>query len=150
MMQVVFEHAEVDLMLSGLSRKIKNPRPFLQQVGDYIQKQTMRMFRGPRADRQMVRGITWAPLKPSTIKQKRAKGWTDRPLVADGKLMRDLSSPGAIKISGKDLTYGSTIDYAKYHQEGTPKMARRKFVFLNKQDRAEITKLFQKFIRGKV
>lgn len=64
----------------------------------------------------------WQPLAPSTLDRKSASGIDPRILHgATGALERSLtgSGDGNIAVTRHDgLDFGTTVDYAKYHQQG--------------------------------
>jgi phage gpG-like protein len=67
----------------------------------------------------------WPSLAESTIRQK---GHGDI-LVDSGELRRSLTDPGrAMQKSARTMSYGTDVDYARYHQEGTPKMPMRQVI----------------------
>jgi phage gpG-like protein len=67
----------------------------------------------------------WAPRSDS-------KSYTHPPLVGpSGKLMRSLTSlfgPPNV-ITPRSATFGTNVEYAKFHQYGTTKMPARKIIF---------------------
>jgi hypothetical protein len=68
---------------------------------------------------------TWPPLAESTVRQK----GHSTILVDTGALKASLIDPGtAMKISGTSAEWGTGIDYARYHQEGTSKMPMRQVI----------------------
>ena len=95
-------------------------------------------------------GAKWADLKP------RYKAWKDKHypgrkiLERTGALSRSLSNdadPEHIKfVSPKQARFGTTVDYAIYHQHGTRRMAARKPVLLTKRDRADWMRMIQRRI----
>lgn len=74
----------------------------------------------------------WAPLQPSTAAWKAREGLP--PATMHGKtngLMDSLSTLMGTPndISAKTATFGTDVEYAKFHQYGTRKMAKRELVF---------------------
>ena len=78
-------------------------------------------------------GSPWAPLKPSTVKRK----GHSRILFESGALMASLvtvGGPGNINaVSERGLLYGTDIEYAIFHQDGTSKMPARPPVGLSEE-----------------
>jgi phage gpG-like protein len=73
----------------------------------------------------------WSPLKPRYAAWK-ARNFPGAPtLVRSGALFKSLSQLDgpANRINLKSATFGTTIEYAKFHQYGTTKMAKRKIVY---------------------
>lgn len=71
----------------------------------------------------------WAPLKPA-YKAWKERRYPGKPILQrEGDLMASLTedaAPGAVREVGPDhLVFGTSIEYAKYHQYGTEKMVPR-------------------------
>jgi len=64
----------------------------------------------------------WPPLAESTLRQKAAKGFSLAPLRTDDRaesLYRTLVDPQqAAQIGPRSLTWGTSVPYAGYHQDG--------------------------------
>ncbi len=76
-------------------------------------------------DEKDVNGKRFAPLKPSTIKQKQSENKIPYRILRDtGQLLNSLN----YSISGNEIRIGYAVPYAKYHQFGTKKMAQRKIL----------------------
>ena len=69
----------------------------------------------------------WAPLAPSTLAEKFRKGLPLHPLIRTGTLANSLSHrPLQVEhITGSEVTAGTDVKYAKFHQTGTRYMPRR-------------------------
>lgn len=148
--------------IEKLLTRIEDPRPLLTLVGREIQKETDKMFTGPRPDKSSVRGEPiWKPLLPDTIRKKKqsgkVRGEADRPLVETGKLRNNLRKDRAIKINKTNMTYGVTMrkkgfDYPGIHQMPNNKFTpQRRWLFLNKANLIQImniTKAWIEFKRG--
>jgi phage gpG-like protein len=81
----------------------------------------------------------FAPLAPSTIARKRAKGNWGPILVDTGRMLGSLfpgKAGNVMDVDGAAGTgeFGTEISYAAYHQSGTPKMPRRPFAVLQEKD----------------
>lgn len=73
----------------------------------------------------------WSPLKPKYSAWK-ARNFPGMPIMQQtGKLFRDLSSLNGApnEINATSATFGTRIEYAKFHQYGTTRMAKRQIVF---------------------
>lgn len=73
----------------------------------------------------------WSPLKPKYAAWK-ARNFPGAPImVQTGSLRRDLTTlrGPASDIRRKRATFGTSIEYAKFHQYGTTRMAKRQIVF---------------------
>lgn len=84
----------------------------------------------------------------SPYKEIKAKKWGDQPILqASGRLYKSLTANGADSVyeeSNLELTLGSSLPYAGYHQKGTRKMAARPPISLNDEQITQITKPIQK------
>jgi phage gpG-like protein len=73
----------------------------------------------------------WSPLKPKYSAWKAVR-FPGMPLMQQtGRLFRDLSSLNGSpnEINPTNATFGTRIEYAKFHQYGTTRMAKRQIVF---------------------
>jgi len=73
----------------------------------------------------------WDPLDPETAAWKAKHGYPLAPLVGNGNLMRSLLSMAgpANDIGAQSASFGTTVDYAKFHQTGTRYMPKREIIF---------------------
>lgn len=73
----------------------------------------------------------WSPLKPKYASWK-ARNFPGAPImVQNGALRRDLTTlrGAASEIRMTSAKFGTNIEYAKFHQYGTSRMAKRQIVF---------------------
>jgi phage gpG-like protein len=121
--------------LSALEQNV-DPRNILQQAAEIIRSDVIAQFQSG--------GIpSWKPLATSTIRQKRAAGYPrhnqkgeevqslkqngvfgpENILIRSGALFSSWTQkqdPDHIEeIDGDTLTFGSSLDYAAYHQTGS-------------------------------
>lgn len=81
----------------------------------------------------------WPPLAPSTLADKARHGYPEDPLVRTGDLKESLTNPAvAAHRTHKQLTWGTDIPYAPYHQTGTPRMPKRPPLDLRAEDRQKL------------
>ena len=77
-------------------------------------------------------GKPWAPLDKDYGTWKSARFPGRGTMVQTGNLFRSLinMNDSAVNVISKDTaTFGTNVEYAKFHQYGTTKMAARKIVF---------------------
>lgn len=80
-----------------------------------------------RASRQQFRtGRGWRRLSAATRARKARQGLDPRRLVATGALERSLTRTSAARVSSADLTFGTTVFYARFHSGGTGRIPRRR------------------------
>lgn len=90
-------------------------------------------------------GKGWDPLKPATIARKARRGEDLRIMRATGMLERSLTKRGApeqlLRIGDQEMTFGTHVPYAKYHQSLLPRtsdLPRRPLLQLTTLDRKHI------------
>ena len=73
----------------------------------------------------------WSPLDPKYAAWKAVNFPGTPTMVRSGKLFNSLRSlnGGVNSIGLKKATFGTDVEYAKFHQYGTTKMPKRKLVF---------------------
>ena len=73
----------------------------------------------------------WAPLDPVYAAWKMARFPGAPPMVQTGRLFASLTGATASfeTMTNTSITIGTSVEYAKFHQYGTTKMAKRKIVF---------------------
>lgn len=64
-------------------------------------------------------GGEWPPLAASTLLEKERLGFPAFPLIRTGELYQSLTDPSrAAAFSAQEMTYGTDVPYARYHQDG--------------------------------
>jgi len=94
------------------------------------------------------RPITWKPLALSTLRWKMKHGYSSKPLIRKGLLIKSIVG----KIQGDNkLIMGTVVPYAKYHQFGTRSIPKRPFLLFQDQDIQNINSLITGYIKdGKI
>ena len=74
----------------------------------------------------------WAPLDAEYGAWKMTRFPGAPPLVRTGRLFASLTAQNmaSVNMSPKSFTIGTNVEYAKFHQYGTSKMAKRKVLFV--------------------
>lgn len=89
----------------------------------------------------------WAPLAPSTV---RRRGSAHPILFQTGRLQQSLTSAGARdsvrRVTADSLEVGTSVPYARFHQQGTARMPRRRPVEFTEVDRRRWVKLLQEHL----
>jgi phage gpG-like protein len=82
----------------------------------------------------------WAPLDAQYGSWKATRFPGAPPMVRTGRLFASLTAQNmaSVSIAPKSFTIGTNVEYAKFHQYGTSKMAKRKILFVP----AEFSKKF--------
>ena len=70
-------------------------------------------------------GPGWKPLHPSTVRQKRRRGQSSKPLIATGRLLHTAANPSSIQITKTGVIHTIDVPYAIYHERGTRFIPRR-------------------------
>lgn len=122
--------------LQKMRENLTNPSPTMQKVSILMHKDVMDHF-GKESDEKNK----WVPLK-----YKRKRGGSARILQDTGR-MRSSISPSNTK---EDAIVGTGIVYAATHQYGDSNrnIPQRKFLWLSKEIKEQITKLVGKFSIG--
>lgn len=122
--------------LAGLGERLANPEPALAIVADLLEAHVAKTFDSQGAEA----GAPWAPLAVSTVRARtRRTGyyrlapsmgagptgpiltWTGR-----GRASFRRGGVGHVRqITASSLTWGSTVDYLRYHQHGGGRLPRR-------------------------
>jgi phage gpG-like protein len=70
-------------------------------------------------------GPGWEPLAESTARQKAREGWPAQIMVRTGRLEQSLIDPAAAADTAPmQMTWGTDVDYAHWHQTGGYKAGR--------------------------
>ena len=85
----------------------------------------------------------WPGLAESTIQQKSAHGFPLDPLIRTGSL-KDSFDP--LAEGPQTFIWGSEVDYAGYHQEGTPRMPQRKVIDVRTEDRRRLEQAMVQYV----
>jgi phage gpG-like protein len=109
--------------------KIEQPAGAWKKVGSFLSMVERKQW----ATAGGYLGKPWKPLKPDYLQWKIRSGYSKRTLMKTGALRLSLvSRPMAIeRYYKKSAVFGTNVEYAKYHQYGTRKMARRQLINKN-------------------
>ena len=95
------------------------------------------------------RPLPWTPLSPQYAARK-ARTWGTPILVRKGDLLDSLTEEGnpyvLLHITPRALQYGSTLPYFRAHQYGTDRLPARPMLVLQRQDRAQLSRIINKFV----
>lgn len=138
--------APISLTLARWQHNIEDATPAFEAMAQY---QTKTVNARQFAEQGTVETGRWSPLSPPYARWK-ARVRPGRPiLVFDGDLKREMTVPGkgVYQVWRSGMTVGSDLDYAKYHQNGTPGMPARPLIGTpRRQDTREMGKILQRFI----
>lgn len=103
-----------------------------------------------------VTGRPWAALKPSTRVRKAKRCTTLRKLVCSGRLRGSMKQGGAgniVQVTRRYARVGTSVPYGIFHQHGTRKMRRRRFLGVSRvairEMRSEAERMLAAAWRGK-
>lgn len=118
--------------------------PVMQNVADMLHDVERQQF----ASQGAHGSGGWAELADSTRRRKAALGQDPRILHATGALLESLTGgSGEVSVPRPDgLDFGSTLPYARLHQDGTSRMPARPPVQLAEQDRRKVIREIQRYI----
>lgn len=139
------EH-QVSRTLLRFHDRAANCRPVFDRMADRIADLTRRNFDAEGASE----GQKWADLSPKYAAWKRRR-WPGRKiLVRTGALERDLTRRpfGVEQITAHSMRIGTSLPYAKHHQQGAGNLPRRRPFELSAASRDELTKMLQRYLRN--
>jgi hypothetical protein len=143
----------IDRLFSGIEARAQNLAPAWPGVLQAFYQITRAAFASEGAST----GAPWAPLAPSTQKDRARKGFApDHPILArTHNLERALTGGGgAFATTGPSrlaLTLGSAVGYFKYHQSNRPRktLPRRAPVLFTGDDKYSLLKPVRLYLTGR-
>ena len=115
-------------LLDKIDDRIHDMRPVFRWTKGYLETANSANF----AANGLPTGQPWRPLSAEYGAWKAAHFPGSGMLRQSGRLFRSLislSDSAANIISEDSATFGTSVEYAKFHQYGTTKMPKRKIVF---------------------
>lgn len=109
--------------LQAMKGRTKRVDPAWREVGSHISKQIKNQFR----TRGATFGTPWKPLAPSTVLEKKRKGYPRQPLVRTGKMKRLVTGrPLEVeRYAGQVATFGTKSKIALFQHGGTKRNGKR-------------------------
>lgn len=148
MLKVEWDITDAVERLIAKRDQLDDLRPLWRALLPYLRKATERTFstRGGRI------GERWTPLTQPYAARK-ARLFPGQPILrATDAMYRSFVIPGAEnaveEIDAQSLTYGSQDRKARYHQDGTPRMAQRKILEVTPADRREAKRLARAYLEN--
>lgn len=116
---------QLNRTLVGISDRATDWRPAWHAIADDLMDAEKRQF---QSEGQFGSG-GWQPLRPATKARRIALGYAAGPILTmTGDLKRSLTVKGdsgqVLVIAPHQFAFGTTVDYAGYHQHGTAPRAR--------------------------
>jgi phage virion morphogenesis protein len=139
--KVTVDDKRMKQVLGDISKRCKNLEPPLTGWGRQLVEQTKRQFE-TETDPD---GEKWADLAPSTLKQKRKQGYPDKTLTRTGEMMESVG----FEATAKTLSLKVGKNYAKWHQQGTNRLPKRKILGISSDRLNSGAGLVRAYIRGK-
>lgn len=136
----------VSIMLERWQHNIDDATPAFEAMASYqVKTVNARQFK----EQGSVETGKWSPLSPPYARWK-ARVRPGRPiLVFDGDLRREMTVPGEgiYDVWRSGMKVGTAIEYATYHQNGTPGMPARPLIGdARKGDTRHFGKILQRWI----
>lgn len=148
--QIEFQTTQVESKIRDLLNKVENPSKLLKTLERWIHAQTMKMFRGRRPDKTIVREMKWPALQPSTIKQKKALVKRGKAIVADRPMVRTGELRDSLKILNSDrrgFEYGTKTTKNGFAYPGHWNRGKFPWLFLTNQDYAQMASATTDFLK---
>lgn len=115
------------------------------EVFQHLERTTARQFRSEG----MYGSGGWAALAPSTLADKQRYGYPPNILQRTGELLDSLTvddHPEHIAITMRDEAWwGTSVDYAGYHQDGTDLMPQRMIIQPPEGSRTYMVRILQRY-----
>lgn len=133
---------KIKLQFRRIHNSIADPRPVYEQAANWFRDQERRIFKTEGKEYPP----RWAALSPLYAARKMEMVGRKPILEFSGDLKRSLTQrPFGIEvITNRAATFGTDVDYAVYHQRGTPFMpARQPLVKANNQSQRKLQRIIQ-------
>tara|TARA_Y100000310_G_scaffold296063_1_gene328006 strand:- start:291 stop:800 length:510 start_codon:yes stop_codon:yes gene_type:complete len=135
------------VLMGVMARKVKNLKPAFEDIADDFYRNEREMFARSGAVGGGFR--RWKPVNATYARRKAEQGFGSKILVRTGRLRSSLTSRGGdnhLKIGKLQMSIGTTVPYAKYHEHGTRKMPKRSILRIPKKTRAHWVRIIQRHI----
>lgn len=135
---------QVSRTLEGFTDRIDDASEAFDAMGDRLAAAEEQQF----ASEGGYGSGGWAPLSPEYASWK-ARRFPGKPILErTGDLREDLTSrPFSIDVVETNMAvFGSAVEYARYHQNGTSKMPQRRPLELPDSERRAWVKVMQRWI----
>lgn len=134
--------------LEGVIVRSTNMTPAMLKVGLYLLGVNLRNFNAEGRP-------SWIPLKPATIQDRVRQGFGAGPILQRTQtLFRSLTEKGApyqiFRARPRSLQLTSSLFYFPFHQKGTSHIPMRQMMAYQKQDKSQITRIINDFVKGDV
>lgn len=154
---ITVRSASIRSEIANLTKRMMSLEPALKRIGLYLVEVSQQAFDN---ESDPVTGQPWKPLSPKykawkegrntrmSARRRRTPGFRPRGtkiLVLQGYLKRSIHS---LVTGKKRVAVGTNVPYGEYHQYGTGKMPRRRFLGWNKQDEEEIRGIVARYVWG--
>ncbi|NEP56008.1 MAG: phage virion morphogenesis protein [Symploca sp. SIO2G7] len=141
MISIEFDGGKTKALLKRYKSRVRNLENPLKGWGNYMQQETERQF----ATETDPDGVRWAALAPSTLAEKRRKGYPESILTRTGKMRNSVLAIA----DARSILIGVDVPYAIFHQQGTRKMPQRRILGMNDKREQKLRKLIRVWIKAK-
>lgn len=150
------EDAELRRDISGLIKRLKDPKPALNEVGLYMVRSTLKTFR------MQGHPEKWKPVQQRRLdrraaasRQKSGKSVRGHKILQDtgnlrGSIAPASGHPDIWEVTDKYVMIGTNVKYAATHQYGDPSrnIAARPFLLFQKNASRAIIKILRSHVEG--
>jgi phage gpG-like protein len=136
----------IDRTLLGVQRPLLDMTGFWDELATSLSRASVRQF----ASQGGYGSGGWAPLAAITAARKARAGQPQKILQATRRLHRSLTEqehPEHLYVGqAHGMAWGTTVPYAKYHQDGSGSVPRRRVIQLPEAARRDIVRTMQRGI----
>lgn len=120
--------------------KLQNPKPLLDRIGQYLVSTTQARIRSTKTSPD---GTPWAPWKPGTYLARAKRGALGGGVLYDtGNLFSSIT----YTVGPDSVEVGTAAPYARFLQQGTPRMAARPFLGISQDDETAIAAIIRRHL----
>jgi phage gpG-like protein len=123
---VDWDPSEMDDKVGDMQHRSDNFKPVFREMKDYLEDAWAGNFLS-----NGLRVGGWQPLDAKYASWKAVRYPGAQPLVQTGELFRSIRNLNSadVEIGDREASFGTSIEYAKFHQYGTSKMPKREIIF---------------------
>ena len=128
-------------VFSNVQKALADTSPFIRDTEKYYDGEVKKQFNNEGG---IMNESRWRSLSPYTIAKRLKAGFGASPiLVNTGRLKASIRK---VQSNKKQLSFGSTVSYYRFHQLGTDKTPRRQILGLTNKLIKDVSEIFKNYI----